>query len=83
MQVQWSKKSIKQLRRIPQSEQEKVYKKGSELKNFPNVENVIRLTNHKYEYRLRVGNYRILFNFKSVIKVISIEEVKTRNERTY
>ncbi|PIE98145.1 MAG: cytotoxic translational repressor of toxin-antitoxin stability system [Treponema sp.] len=83
MKVQWSKKSLKQLRKLPESEQEKIYIKGSDLKNFPNVDNVIHLTNHKYNYRLRVGNYRILFNFKSVIKVISIEEVKKRNEGTY
>ena len=33
--------------------------------------------------RLRIGNYRILFNFDDVVKIISIEEVKKRDERTY
>ena len=32
---------------------------------------------------MRVGQYRILFNYEEIIKIISIEEVKKRDERTY
>ena len=50
-------------------------------KQFPI--NVKKLKNHQYDYRMRVGRYRILFNHKETVKVISIEEVKKRDERTY
>lgn len=30
-----------------------------------------------------VGNYRVLFDFYEEIKIVSIEEVKKRDERTY
>ena len=50
---------------------------------MPNCINVKALTNHKYQYRLRVGNYRVFFNFDGVIHIVSIEEVKKRDERTY
>jgi hypothetical protein len=44
---------------------------------------VIHLTNHEHEYRLRVGSYRVLFNWDGTIKVVEIEEVRKRDERTY
>ncbi|WP_436407202.1 type II toxin-antitoxin system RelE family toxin [Burkholderia diffusa] len=50
---------------------------------MPNCHNVKSLTNHEYGYRLRVGNYRVLFNWDGEIKVVEVEEVKKRDERTY
>ena len=41
------------------------------------------LVNHTCDYRLRVGNYRVLFNHDSLVEIISIEEVKKRDDHTY
>ena len=38
---------------------------------------------HRFDYRLRVGRYRVLFNYADVVKIIEIQEVKKRDERTY
>ena len=81
--VQWSRKAVKQMQKIAESDRQTIYVKAKELRNFPNIWNIKHLKNHKYEYRLRIGNYRILFNFDDVVKIISIEEVKKRDERTY
>ena len=81
--VQWSRKAVKQMQKIAESDRQTIYVKSKELRNFPNIENIKHLKNHKYEYRLRIGNYRILFNFDNGVKIISIEEVKKRDERTY
>ena len=53
------------------------------LDRFPDTPNVKQLSNHTYGYRLRVGNYRVLFDFDGLVKIVSIEEVKKRDERTY
>lgn len=50
---------------------------------MPDCLNVKKLVNHQYDYRLRVGNYRVMFNFDGIIHVVSIEEVKKRDEHTY
>nr|WP_218966867.1 hypothetical protein [Snodgrassella alvi] len=50
---------------------------------MPNCLNVKKLNNHQYDYRLRVGNYRVLFNYDGDISIVSIEEVKKRDDRTY
>lgn len=81
--VQWSRKAVKQMQKIAESDRQTIYVKSKELRNFPNIGNIKHLKNHKYEYRLRIGNYRILFNFDNGVKIISIEEVKKRDERTY
>ena len=81
--VQRSRKAVKQMQKIAESDRQTIYVKAKELRNFPNIGNIKHLKNHKYEYRLRIGNYRILFNFDDVVKIISIEEVKKRDERTY
>ena len=45
--------------------------------------NVKALTNHEYGYRLRVGNYRVFFDHDGAVRIVSIEEVRKRDERTY
>ncbi|MNF15371.1 hypothetical protein D3C80_2179560 [compost metagenome] len=50
---------------------------------MPHVQSVKALVNHHYGYRLRVGNYRILFDWDGSVRIVNIEEVKTRDEHTY
>ena len=52
-------------------------------RRFPWCANVKSLTNHAYTHRLRVGDWRVLFNAFEEISIISIEEVKKRDDRTY
>jgi len=80
----WGTKAVRQLNRIlvPKT-QKAILEKISELQNFPDCDNVKFLRNHKYDGRLRVGNYRVLFKIMNVIQVISIEEVKNRDDQTY
>ena len=53
------------------------------LSDLPNAKNVKALTNHAYGYRLRVGNYRVLFDAQNDIQIIDIQEVKKRDDNTY
>jgi mRNA-degrading endonuclease RelE of RelBE toxin-antitoxin system len=49
---------------------------------MPDTRNVVVLTNQKYQFRLRVGNYRVFFNFDGAVRIVLIEEVRKRDERT-
>ncbi|WP_425522579.1 type II toxin-antitoxin system RelE family toxin [Xylella fastidiosa] len=55
----------------------------NKLTNMPDCLNVKALINHKHQYRLRVGNFRVLFDFDVTARIVAIEEVKKRDERTY
>ncbi|MGL4349470.1 MAG: type II toxin-antitoxin system RelE family toxin [Aeromonas veronii] len=81
--LSWSKKAQGQLGKIQPSDRSKIIRAAGELTNFPECRNVKRLTNHKYDYRLRVGRYRVMFDFDGEVRIISIEEVLKRDENTY
>jgi len=81
--INWTPKAIKQLRKLDKPVQRELYGAVSDLANMPDCRNIKSLVNHTYGYRLRVGNYRILFDWDNKIRVIAIQEVKKRDERTY
>ena len=82
--IRWQPKATKQLNRIGDRKQkERILDAVDKLENFPNTSGVKALTNHRYQYRLRVGKWRVLFNANEDIEIINIEEVKKRDEHTY
>lgn len=82
-QLTWTRRALKQLRNIDKNHQKTIRSAAQGLKKHPNCQNVKPLTDHDHQYRLRVGRYRVLFDFDGAVKVVSIEEVKIRNEFTY
>lgn len=81
--IEWTKKATKQLLKIDRTNQQSIFQGVQGLKDFPDCVNVKALVNHDYSYRLRIGRFRVFFEFISQIKIIRIEEVKKRDERTY
>jgi mRNA-degrading endonuclease RelE of RelBE toxin-antitoxin system len=55
----------------------------AELVDLAQARNVKALTRHEFGFRLRVGNYRVFFDFDGAVRIVSIEEVSKRDERTY
>lgn len=81
--INWTRKAVKQLGKIAKADQSKIYDAAQALAEMPNVQNVKSLKNHQYGYRLRVGNYRVMFDWDGGINIVNIEEVKKRDEHTY
>ena len=81
--IKWTPKAVKQLRKIDRQWQGLIRDAVTELAAMPVCHNVKALTNHIYGCRLRVGGYRVLFDWYGEIRVVEIEEVRQRNERTY
>ena len=82
--IYWQPKALRQLRKIEPRANAQIRKAVTEeLADLSAARSVKALTNHEYEYRLRVGNYRVFFNFDGAVHVVTVEEVSKRNERTY
>lgn len=85
--VVWKRKAFKQLAKVQRQQQSKIQDAVTKLEDSATWGDVKKLVNHEYDYRLRVGNYRVLFNATNdesiEINDVSIEEVKKRDERTY
>ena len=82
--INWLPKALRQLRKVDVHAEKQIRAAVStELLDLSNARNVKALTNHEYGYRLRVGNHRVFFNFDGAVRIVSIEEVRKRDERTY
>ena len=62
MKINVRKSAVKDLRKIDPKDKEKIHNRISGLKEFPNISNLKKLTNFEPAYRIRVGDYRILFD---------------------
>ncbi len=81
--IEWKPKATRQFLKIRNRKARKnIARTVTALQEFPNVRNVKALKNRN-DYRLRVGRYRVIFTVADSVKIITIEEVKKRNEQTY
>ena len=82
--INWQATALRQLRTIDAHAGKQIRAAVStELLDLSMARNVKALTGHEYGYRLRVGNYRVFFDFDGAVRIVSIEEIRKRDERTY
>lgn len=82
--INWQTKALKQMRKLPAQNGKAIRESvTTELSDLSQARNVKKLTNHEFGYRLRVGNYRVFFEFDGAVRIVTIEEVKKRDEQTY
>jgi len=81
--VFYAKKAARKLRKCTSEDSATIRRACRNLANMPNCANVKALVNHAQQYRLRVGNFRVFFDFDGVAHIVSIEEVRRRDGRTY
>jgi len=84
--VQWTLKAAKQAKKIPSDDRSKIIASVGELSDWPGcvtTKDIKPLKRHQHHYRLRIGRYRVLFDVETGLRVVSIKEVKKRDERTY
>lgn len=78
--ITFSKNADKALRRMPRNNAVIIAKKVKELAGNPHrMRNVIKLTNHP-GYRLRVGDWRVVYTVNDNELLIHVINVKTRGE---
>ena len=65
MQIEIRKSAIKDLKQISEPYKTTIHNKILELKKFPNLQNIKKLTNFEPAYRLRIGDYRVLFDVEN------------------
>ncbi|WP_192457717.1 type II toxin-antitoxin system RelE family toxin [Musicola keenii] len=83
--VNWSRKALKQRLTIDKRYQKAISEKVTELESFPSVRlDIVPLKGKDDMFRLRVGDYRIIFQIiKGEPVICEIKEVKRRTSTTY
>ena len=75
---------MKQLLKLQLKTRRNIISAVEELPTPDGLRNVKQLTDHQYQYRLKVGRYRVFFDLeKNEMRIYLIQEIKKRNERTY
>tara|TARA_A100001391_G_scaffold167564_1_gene127995 strand:+ start:31370 stop:31636 length:267 start_codon:yes stop_codon:yes gene_type:complete len=83
--IEWTKTAVKQLRGIqPPKQRTAILDAVKALARCPTHATSVRaLRGHRAGCRLRVGRYRVLFDVDDGVRILTVQEVKKRDERTY
>lgn len=84
--IEWTRPGLKDLKKLQRKEQNAVIDKLDELAQEPPPPNldVKKLTDRDGEYRLRVGDYRVIYTvIGGTPQVLRIQRVLRRTSQTY
>ncbi len=79
-QIIFDKPLQKFLKNIPLPDQEKIVSKTKELALNPRPRGVTKLKEHSDEYRIRSGNYRIVYRIEDRKLIILVLKIAHRKE---
>ncbi|MDX9957281.1 MAG: type II toxin-antitoxin system RelE/ParE family toxin [Clostridia bacterium] len=81
--IDWAPKAVRQLLRFPVDDQQTLRSGVETLADFPQCSNIKKLVDHRSQYRLRIGRFRIFFDFDGMAHIVHVEEVRRRDDNTY
>ncbi len=79
-QIEFTKAASKQLKKLSKEEQTRILNKIDELVENPRPDGVVKLRDSENSYRIRVGNYRVLYDIFDDILLVSVVKVRHRKD---
>jgi mRNA interferase RelE/StbE len=79
-QIEISNRAVKQLKKLSTDIRERINKKILDLAKNPRPSGVVKLENTDNKYRIRVGNYRVLYEIKDDVLIIKVIRVGHRRD---
>jgi mRNA interferase RelE/StbE len=78
--IEFRKSAEKDLRRLDSSTRQRVVRAIWQLAGNPRPSDCRKLVNTRNAYRIRVGDYRVIYAILEVVLVVAIESVRHRRE---
>ena len=78
--IEFAKQAAKQFKALPRQEQQRLKTKIDNLEIDPRPSGVIKLSGEKNLYRIRVGNYRIIYSIQDSRLLILIVKIGHRKD---
>jgi len=78
--IQWKKSAVKELKRLNKKIIKKILINIEDLRNNPFPSHSRKLVNSEHTYRLRIGDYRIIYSIQKGVLVIEIIRVRHRKD---
>jgi len=78
--TEWKKSTRKDLRKLPASTAERVVETVEGLADNPYPHGVEKLSGSEHAYRIRLGDYRIVYEVVTESKLVEIQRVRHRKD---
>ena len=78
--LQWRKSTSKDLRRIPRDAVSRIVAAVAKLAEEPLPHGSEKLTGSEHTYRIRVGDYRVVYELLRNAKIVEIQRVRHRKD---
>jgi len=78
--IRWKKSAVKEIKSIQKKDQQAILLAVEKLKTDPLRHGVKKLTNSRNTYRLRIGNYRVVYNLLKSVLIVEIIRVRHRRD---
>ncbi|MBD2163922.1 type II toxin-antitoxin system RelE/ParE family toxin [Calothrix membranacea FACHB-236] len=79
-QIEISARAAKQLKKLSSEIRERINHKILELAENPRPSGVVKLENTDDKYRIRVGNYRVLYEIEDNVLIVKVVRVGHRRD---
>ncbi len=78
--IQWRSSTRKDLRRLPRDEVPRILAEVARLTVEPLPHGAQKLSGAEHTYRLRVGDYRVVYEFRRAAGIVEIQRVRHRKD---
>ena len=78
--IEWKKSTRKDLRKLPASVVDRIVEAVEGLAENPFPHGVEKLAGSEHAYRIRLGDYRIVYEVVAELKLIEVQRVRHRKD---
>ncbi|MBG1258683.1 type II toxin-antitoxin system RelE family toxin [Nostoc commune] len=79
-QIEISNRAVKQLKKLSTDIRDRINEKILDLAENPRPSGVVKLENTENQYRILVGNYRVLYEIKDDVLIVKVVRVGHRRD---
>ena len=78
--IEWKKSTRKDLRKLPPGVTERIVEAVEDLAKNPFPHGVEKLSGSEHAYRIRLGDYRVVYEVVTESKLVEIQRVRHRKD---
>jgi len=78
--IRWRSSTKKDLRRLPRDEVPRILAEVARLGEEPLPHGSEKLSGGEHTYRIRVGDYRVVYEFRRSARIVEVQRVRHRKD---
>jgi mRNA interferase RelE/StbE len=78
--IEWKHSAVKELKQLPKETISRILKAVEELSSNPFPNQTKKLVGSEHSFRIRIGDYRIIYNVLSKVLIVEIIRVGHRRD---